>query len=133
MNDAMPPSVRPIRRAALFVDFDDFYTGLRKLDEAAERFASDRARWTEHLLDNPGRIAARRLLVRNRYLNPSEYSKFRAQWTRAGYRAIDCPSLTPQRRSSTDINLVLDAVDLLSSTSPIDEFMLASAHATSLR
>jgi hypothetical protein len=130
MEDLMPPKNRPIRRAAIFVDFDNVYTGLRKLDEeAAEQFASDPGRWTEHLVDNPGRTAARRFLVRNCYLNPSVYSKYRAQWTRAGYRVIDCPSLTQQGKSSTDINLVLDAVDLLSGASPIDEFMLASADA----
>ena len=130
MEDLVAPKGRPIRRAAIFVDFDNVYSGLRKLDEdAAEQFASDPGRWTEHLVHNPGRTAERRFLVRNCYLNPSIYSKYRAQWTRAGYRVIDCPSLTQQGKSSTDINLVLDAVDLLSGLSPIEEFMLASADA----
>lgn len=123
-------SIQPSRRAAIFVDFDNVYTGLRKLDEvAAEHFATDPGGWSQHLVGEPKHGVVRRFLVRNCYLNPSVYSKYRAQWTRAGYRVIDCPSLTQQGKSSTDINLVLDAVDLLSGASPIDEFILASADA----
>ena len=130
MNASQEIRVSPLRRAAIFVDFDNVYTGLRKLDEeAAEQFATDPGRWTEHLARASGEEVGRRFLIRNCYLNPSVYSKYRAQWTRAGYRVIDCPSLTQQGKSGTDINLVLDAVDLLSGASPIEEFILASADA----
>jgi hypothetical protein len=118
-------------RAALFVDFDNVYIGLQKLDPvAAELFATDPGPWTDAMAsgdgDSPGN---RRFLVRNCYLNPSVFSKYRAYWTRAGYRVIDCPSLTQQGKSSTDINLILDAVDVLAEPVRIEEFFIASADA----
>jgi hypothetical protein len=122
---------QPQTRAALFVDFDNVYIGLQKLDPvAAELFATDPGPWTDAMAsgdgDSPG---TRRFLVRNCYLNPSVFSKYRAYWTRAGYRVIDCPSLTQQGKSSTDINLVLDAVDVLAEPVRIEEFFIASADA----
>ena len=45
---------------------------------------------------------------------PSGWHKYRTYWTRAGFRVIDCPSLTQRGKSSTDVNLVLDAMDALS-------------------
>lgn len=122
---------QPPTRAALFVDFDNVYIGLQKLDPvAAELFATDPGPWTDAMAagdgDGPG---GRRFLVRNCYLNPSVFSKYRAYWTRAGYRVIDCPSLTQQGKSSTDINLVLDAVDILAGPVRIEEFFIASADA----
>lgn len=41
-----------------------------------------------------------RFLIRNCYLNPTVYAKYRTYWTRAGFRVIDCPSLTQQGKSS---------------------------------
>lgn len=118
------------RRAAVFVDFDNVYSGLRVLDpSAAERFATDPGHWTNAIAIGDGGAQARRFLVRNCYLNPFKFSKYRAYWARAGYRVIDCPSLTQQGKSSTDINLVLDAVDILSGPADVEEFFIASADA----
>lgn len=115
-------------RAALFVDFDNVYLGLRRLDvDAAETFATDPAAWVDAVSSGDGR--SRRFLIRIAYLNPSRFSKYRAYWTRAGFRVVDCPSLTQQGKSSTDINLVLDAVDVLAGQVRIDEFFIASADA----
>ncbi|PPL19597.1 NYN domain-containing protein [Microterricola pindariensis] len=125
---------KPATRAALFVDFDNVYIGLLRLDAAAaERFATDPGRWTEAMADGAGESgldgSTRRFLVRKCYLNPSAFSKYRAYWTRAGYRVIDCPSLTQQGKSSTDINLVLDTMDVLAGPGRIEEFFIASADA----
>jgi hypothetical protein len=123
---------QPPTRAALFVDFDNVYIGLQKLDAAAaELFATDPGAWTDAIAGGEGDNgpSGRRFLVRNCYLNPSVFSKYRAYWTRAGYRVIDCPSLTQQGKSSTDINLVLDAVDILAGPVRIEEFFIASADA----
>ena len=110
------------------VDFDNVYSGLRKLDpEAAESFARTPLLWTEALVQSGIRGETRRFLIRNCYMNPSVYSHYRAFWTRAGFRVVDCPSLTQQGKSSADINLVLDAVDILSG--PVDEFFIVSADA----
>ena len=124
-------SVRQFR-CALFVDFDNVYVGLRRLDPvAAEEFAGSPGRWLaglENGSDADGEFT-RRFLVRSCYLNPSAFSQFRPNFTRAGFSVIDCPSLTQQGKSSADINLVLDAVDALNATTRYDEFMILSADA----
>lgn len=119
-------------RSALFVDFDNVYIGLQRLDpQAAEAFATDPAHWLSELgqgSDVDGDLT-RRFLVRACYLNPSVYSRFRPNFTRAGFTVVDCPSLTQQGKSSADINLVLDAVDALAATTRYDEFVIVSADA----
>jgi hypothetical protein len=130
MNEATLPSRRPGIRAAMFVDFDNVYTGLQALDpQAAKRFAEDPKHWADALSAGGSGEDARRFLIRNCYLNPMVYSKYRTYWTRAGFRVIDCPSLTQRGKSSTDINLVLDAMDALSGNGGIEEFFIASADA----
>jgi hypothetical protein len=119
-------------RCALFVDFDNVYIGLQRLDPgAAEAFASSPAHWLTALetgSDADGEFS-RRFLVRACYLNPSTFSQFRPNFTRAGFSVVDCPSLTQQGKSSADINLVLDAVDALSAQTRYDEFVILSADA----
>uniref|UniRef100_UPI0020296F9D NYN domain-containing protein n=1 Tax=Actinotalea sp. C106 TaxID=2908644 RepID=UPI0020296F9D len=119
-------------RCALFVDFDNVYIGLQRLDpQAAEAFASSPAHWLAALetgSDADGEFS-RRFLVRSCYLNPSAFSQFRPNFTRAGFSVVDCPSLTQQGKSSADINLVLDAVDALSAQTRYDEFVILSADA----
>ena len=114
----------------MFVDFDNVFTGLQALDPmAAKRFAEDPKHWADALSAAGSGESSRRFLIRNCYLNPVVYSKYRTYWTRAGFRVIDCPSLTQRGKSSTDINLVLDAMDTLSGSGGIDEFFIASADA----
>ena len=119
-------------RCALFVDFDNVYIGLQRLDPAAaEAFASSPAHWLTALEtgnDADGEFS-RRFLIRACYLNPSVFSQFRPNFTRAGFSVVDCPSLTQQGKSSADINLVLDAVDALSAETRYDEFVILSADA----
>ncbi len=119
-------------RCALFVDFDNVYLGLKRLDPvAAEAFAGSPQHWLSALetgLDDDGEFS-RRFLVRSCYLNPSAFSQFRPNFTRAGFSVVDCPSLTQQGKSSADINLVLDAVDALSAETRYDEFVILSADA----
>lgn len=119
-------------RCALFVDFDNVYLGLKRLDaDAAAAFAESPGRWLEAFgagADADGDFS-RRFLVRNCYLNPSAFSQFRANFTRAGFSVVDCPSLTQQGKSSADINLVLDAVDALAADTQYDEFVIVSADA----
>ncbi len=130
MKEPRSPSRRPGIRAAMFVDFDNVYTGLQALDPAAaKRFAEDPKHWADALSGAGSGESSRRFLIRNCYLNPVVYSKYRTYWTRAGFRVIDCPSLTQRGKSSTDINLVLDAMDTLSGSGGIDEFFIASADA----
>ncbi|WP_454130692.1 NYN domain-containing protein [Microbacterium lacticum] len=116
----------------MFVDFDNVYSGLQRLDgDAAKSFAEDPARWVESFgtgsdADGP---FTRRFLVRKCYLNPATFSRYRPHFTRAGFQVVDCPSLTQQGKSSADINLVLDAVDALNASTHFDEFIFLSADA----
>ena len=119
-------------RSALFVDFDNVYLGLLRIDPvAAEQFATEPGQWLDRLeagVDADGPFQ-RRFLVRLCYLNPAAFSQFRPNFLRAGFRVVDCPSLTQQGKSSADIYLVLDAVDAISGVTHYDEFVIASADA----
>lgn len=116
----------------MFVDFDNVYSLLHRLDpDAAKTFAEDPARWVRDLaagsdIDGP---FVRRFLVQKCYLNPDPYSRYRPNFTRAGFQVVDCPSLTQRGKSSADINLVLDAMDALAASTRFDEFVFLSADA----
>ena len=127
-------------KSALFVDFDNVYSGLHRLDPAtADRFARQPGVWTQWLCDTlalpvqddgPGRAAERRrLLVRRCYLNPQVYREFRAAFNRDGFEIVDCPPMTSAGKTSTDIHMVLDIVDLLQHPVHCDEFIVFSADA----
>ena len=73
--------------------------------------------------------AKRRLLVRRCYLNPQAYQRFRPAFNRAGFEIIDCPPMTSEGKTSTDIHMVLDVVDLLQHEVHYDEFIVFSADA----
>ncbi len=123
-------------KSALFVDFDNVYSGLRKLDQAiADRFARQPLEWVNwvvrslELPDHAPAGARRRLLVRRCYLNPQAYQRFRPSFNLAGFEIIDCPALTSEGKTSTDIHMVLDIIDLLQHETHYDEFIVFSADA----
>jgi hypothetical protein len=131
---AAQPAGNGVRRitSALFLDFDNVFLGLRRLGEdVAIAFGRDPAAWLsrlEHGEDADGPFT-RRMLVRNCYLNPSAFADYRAPFTRAGFRVVDCPSLTQQGKSAADVNLVLDVLDVLQGPLHYDEFFIMSADA----
>ena len=123
-------------RSALFVDFDNVFTQLRQLQpDAAERFArhpADWIRWLVEALEIPDphdEAAQRRLLVRRCYLNPNWYQSYRHSFLRAGFEIVDCPPVTSQGKTSTDIHMVLDIIELLQHETRYDEFIVFSADA----
>ena len=123
-------------KSALFVDFDNIYTQLRQVHAAAaERFARQPIEWirwlTESLEIPVGHDpkARRRLLVRRCYLNPNWYQTYRHAFLRAGFEIVDCPPVTSQGKTSTDIHMVLDIVELLAHETRYDEFIVLSADA----
>lgn len=123
-------------KSALFIDFDNVYSGLRRLDqETADQFARNPTVWMNWLiksLEMPEPVAPgtkRRVLVRRCYLNPQAYQRFRPSFNLAGFEIIDCPALTSEGKTSTDINMVLDIVDLLQHETHYDEFIIFSADA----
>ena len=123
-------------KSALFVDFDNVYTQLRALlPAAAERFARQPSEWIRWLVESLGipeghdAAARRRLLVRRCYLNPNWYQTYRHAFLRAGFEIVDCPPVTSQGKTSTDIHMVLDIIELLQHETRYDEFIVISADA----
>ena len=124
-------------KIALFVDFDNVYSGLRRISgEAAERFSRQPLRWLQWLTEAaevdefkglPG--DRRRILVRRCYLNPVVYQKYRRPFHEAGFEIVDCPPMTATGKTSTDIHLVLDTMDTLLDSNHFDEFIVLSADA----
>lgn len=124
-------------KIALFVDFDNVYSGLRRISaEAAERFSRQPSRWLRWLtIGVDGRSVDdatsnhRRVLVRRCYLNPVMYQKYRRPFHEAGFEIVDCPPMTATGKTSTDIHLVLDTMDALADGTHFDEFIIFSADA----
>lgn len=123
-------------KSALFVDFDNVFTQLRSLQPAAaERFARQPIEWIRWLCDSlvipdgHDPAARRRLLVRRCYLNPNWYQAYRHAFLRAGFEIVDCPPVTSQGKTSTDIHMVLDIIELLQHETRYDEFIVLSADA----
>jgi len=123
-------------KSALFVDFDNVYSGLRRLDMAyAEAFASAPMRWLDWIATqlqiplDPDATVKRRILVRRCYLNPVMYQRYRFGFAKAGFEIVDCPPMTNAGKTSTDIHMVLDMVDVLHSDTRYDEFIVFSADA----
>jgi uncharacterized LabA/DUF88 family protein len=128
-------------RAALYLDFDNVFSGLLKLDpQVAVRFAEQPGVWVERLAGELLVDGSRRWLVLRCYLNPGGsvphpdgdsakerlyFSRFREYFTRAGFEIIDCPRLS-HTKNAADIRLVMDAMDALGASVTYDEFVIAS-------
>ncbi|RAO38664.1 hypothetical protein PSN13_00783 [Micromonospora saelicesensis] len=128
-------------RAALYLDFDNVFSGLYKLDpDVAVHFAEDPGGWLRRLATTATTDGERRWLVLRCYLNPAGwvyrpdageeqprlyFSKFRPFFVRAGFDVIDCPRYS-STKNAADIRIVVDAVDALSVDTRYDEFVIAS-------
>jgi hypothetical protein len=124
-------------RSALFVDFDNVFSNLGgPAAPAARTFAEEPQRWLMWMENEMGHVVSgaderteRRVLLRNCYLNPERFGRFRSAFTRNAFRVVDCPSMTNQGKNSADIYMVLDIVDALNHSTRFDEFILLSADA----
>jgi hypothetical protein len=122
--------------AALFVDFDNLYSALVQQDPyVANQFATNPGRWLAWLEEHVPVFAGcsgdcrRRILVRRCYLNPQAYAHFRPYFIRSAFEVIDCPPLTTRGKTSTDIHMVMDALDALSQPTAVQEFIVLSGDA----
>ncbi len=122
-------------KTALFVDFDNIYVGLDKIDpEAAQSFATYPARWLSWIEQGmPSRENGasaphrqRAILIRRCYLNPKLFYNFRPYFTRSAFSVVDCPPITQRGKNSTDIQMVMDILDLLTHKTKFDEFIILS-------
>ncbi|GIF53474.1 NYN domain-containing protein [Asanoa ferruginea] len=127
-------------RAALYLDFDNVFTGLIRQDpDVAMQFAEDPGGWASQLATALPVNGPRRWLILRCYMNPSGwvphpdadsgtprlyFSKFRPFFTNAGFEVIDCPRLT-HTKNAADIRIVVDALDALHDTA-CDEFVILS-------
>ncbi len=122
-------------RCALFIDFDNIYLGLRRIDpNAAERFANSPTRlldWIGGLLrpTNCGPSRSRSILVRKCYLNPLTFQKYRSAFTRCAFDVVDCPPLTRQGKTGADLRMMMDILDALDHPTHFDEFIILSGDA----
>lgn len=136
---------------AVFVDYDNIYSSLRrKNEEAAKRFAKDATGWLKQIehgkLVTPtnglGGQVQRRIVLSRCYGNPvprrtgndnntdmNSFPFVRHHFVRAGYEVVDCPPLTPQLKNSADIRIVMDVRDLLEHPTYFDEFIILSGEA----
>jgi NYN domain len=122
-------------KTALFVDFDNIYVGLDKIDpEAAQSFATYPARWLAWIEQGmPSRengtealLQKRAILIRRCYLNPKLFYNFRPYFTRSAFSVVDCPPITQRGKNSTDIQMVMDILDLMNHPTRFDEFIILS-------
>jgi hypothetical protein len=125
---------------AFFLDFDNVFSGLFKLDpEVAVLFATEPGEWLRRLATTLT-DAPRRWLILRCYLNPAGwvnhrdaageptrlyFSRFRPSFVRAGFEVIDCPRYNATKNAA-DIRIVVDAVDALADDTRYDEFVIAS-------
>jgi hypothetical protein len=128
-------------RSALYLDFDNVFSGLFKLDpEVAVQFASQPGTWLHRMAAYPADGDARRWLILRCYLNPAGainhrdsagdstrlyFSQFRTAFVRAGFEVVDCPRYS-STKNGADIRIVMDALDALSAPTVYDEFVIAS-------
>lgn len=131
-----PTRLQKTVKAALFVDFDNIYIGLRKIHStrAAEEFATNPARWLAWFeqgmptreTEGERTLCKRALLLRLCYLNPEMFGKFRPDFTRSAFKVVDCPALTQHNKNSTDIHMVMDILDAQMKYEHIEEFIILS-------
>ena len=126
--------------AALYVDFDNVFSGLRDVDPAAAlKFARRPEEWVERLTERHTADGPRRWLVRRCYINSSavvrlgpdtdqtvEFWTFRGAFQDAGFEVIDCPPFFKGAKNAADIKIVLDVVDAVAAPTRYDEFVIAS-------
>jgi hypothetical protein len=136
LNESLPSPAHV--RTALFVDFDNIYLRLQQEDpRAAEQFATNPGRWLDWLREKlpydsreiSERPRPRKILFRRCYLNPSQFGRFRPDFSRAAFEVVDCPALTSGGKTSSDIHMVIDILDALHHDTHFDEFIILSGDA----
>jgi hypothetical protein len=116
-------------KTVLLIDFDSVRRGLSDVDpKAAPLFAERAAAWVEALehgdLATPPEL--RQILIKRCYGDPRILGEGSAHFRAAGFDVIECPPHA-SGRSSTQLHLVIDAIDALNSDTDYDEFILLSA------
>jgi hypothetical protein len=125
--------------AALFVDFDNVFGSLHRLNPAAaDVFATKPEEWLRYFEEGRHDPAGRprRILLRRCYLNPAgslpfkgngvRFERFRSAFADAAFSVADCPSLTKSGKSSADAVMIMDIMDALRHETRFAEFIIMS-------
>ena len=127
--------------SAVFLDFDNIYGCLYRVDaSAARKFASEPGYWLDALTQMQGNEAEateHNFIVRRCYMNPSGaisgdigiFSRFRQNFVRDGWEMIDTPPLTSRGKTSADIHIVMDVMDMISNYPHVAEYVVMAADA----
>lgn len=130
-------------KAALFLDFDNFFSGLMAADPvSALALVASPSRWLQRLRTSYSDDDERQWLVLRCYMNPAGwlpdpqkpgerlyFSRFRPFFTQAGVEVVDCPALTKNAKNGADIRIVIDVMTALRANTRYEEFVIASADA----
>lgn len=148
--EAMIPGSAEVCLSALFVDFDNVYLSLRRVNEdAAGRFARNPAEWMSRIAmgglvrfkshsdyvrrrfavarcyGNPGRM----LVHRSGPSDPHNFATVRTNFMMAGLEVVDCQPLSSQFKNGTDIKIACDIRDYLEHPTRFGEFIILSGDA----
>lgn len=118
--------------SAVFVDFDNIYSCLTNQDPLLARaFAIQPAKWFSWLNERLEQLTGRRrrIGVRLCYFNPKAYGDVRPHIMQCGFEVVDCPALTASGKTSADIRIAIDMLELAGFKQHYDEFILLSADA----
>lgn len=133
-------------KSALFLDFDNIYSGLTAIDpQAAYRLADNPKRWLDALTSQAlSSDDHRDFLVLKAYLNPNGwvqdtergnqngrlyFSRYRPNIIASGFDVVDCSPLTYAQKNAADIRIVIDILNIIYSDDFYDEFIIASSDA----
>jgi uncharacterized LabA/DUF88 family protein len=126
--------LRQQTNTALFVDFDNMFINLKSQHDyhkAELEFATKPHQWLSWLENSMENSflpdIQRRILIRRCYLNPQVFGEFRLFFIRAAFEVVDCPPLTRQGKTSSDIHMVMDILDTLNQYTYFNEFIILSA------
>lgn len=110
------------KKCALLIDFDNV------LGMTSGEFTTSITKWMEWLED--GAFDAdrrkRKFLVKRVYWNPL-YERYRDVFEAAGFEAFACGAIAKSKKSSADIVITLDAVDVASDTKGLQEIILLTS------
>ncbi len=121
--------------SALYVDFDNIYSRLLEQDaNIAKAFATNPARWMRWIEGHALRMmygdgVRRRILKRCCYMSAEYYNEYKSAFARAAFQVYDCPPVCGHRKSTADVQLVVDCMDALYHTTRYDEFIILSGDA----
>jgi uncharacterized LabA/DUF88 family protein len=110
------------KKCALLIDFDNV------LGMTSGEFTTSIAKWMAWLEDGAfdEKRQKRKFLIKRVYWNPL-YDRYRDAFEAAGFEAFACGAIAKSKKSSADMVITLDAVDIAAGTKGLQEIMLLTS------